>query len=208
MILNYHDKTALPSVLKALNNKDVFIYPTDTLYGFGGDALSDLVLNKLYLLKQRPEHMPVSMLVRDKDMLSQFAYISVNAGILIDELLPGALTLILPAKNTALPDKLFSVEGYLGFRIPDQSFCNAMIEQFDKPVITTSVNISGHKPLNDIRSIKKQFGKEIELMISDPELDAREKALGSTVVMISKDDKWRLLREGAISIETIDRILL
>ena len=207
MINSYLEDIALTKALEALKSEEVFIYPTDTLYGFGGDAMSSKVLDKLYSLKRRPENMPVSMIVRDKIMLSQYAHIPAKADVLIDQFFPGALTLVLPAKDIIMPNKLFSVQGYLGFRIPKHDFCRELSEAFEGPIITTSVNLSGKAPMNNIKSINDQFGNEIKLIISDPILDSSTKALNSTVVMISKDESLKVLREGAVSVESINQAL-
>ena len=207
MINSYLEDIALTKALEALKSEEVFIYPTDTLYGFGGDAMSSKVLDKLYSLKRRPENMPVSMIVRDKIMLSQYAHIPAKADVLIDQFFPGALTLVLPAKDIIMPNKLFSVQGYLGFRIPNHDFCRELSEVFEGPIITTSVNFSGKAPLNNINSINDQFGNEIKLIISDPKLDSSTEALNSTVVMISKDESLKVLREGAVSVESINQAL-
>ena len=152
--------------------------------------------------------MPVSMLVRNKDMISEYAQVSREAESLIDKFLPGALTLVLPAKDKILPDKLFSVEGYVGFRIPDHEFCHALTRDFDRPIITSSVNISGKKALNNIHNISDQFGKEVKLMISDPKLDTMREPLSSTVVMILKDGTMKVLREAAISASQLNKALV
>ena len=208
MIINHIENMALVKALKALKDEEVFIYPTDTIYGFGGDATSPKVLDRLYSIKQRPDNMPLSMIVRDKEMMSRYAHISAKAESLIDKFLPGPLTLVLPAKDYSLPDKLFNVEGYLGFRIPAHDFCRAMSSKFDRPIITSSVNISGEAPLNNINRIHDQFGNEIELMISDTKLDTLTEPFGSTVVMISEDESVKVLREAAISAQSIDRALI
>ena len=193
--------------IKALLDQELFVYPTDTIYGFGGAAISEKVIETLYTLKERPVNMPVSMLVRDADMLNEYANISLKAKKLIDRFLPGALTLVLPAKEISLPDKLFSVKGYLGFRIPDHEFCRKLTQVFNEPVITTSVNISGRPALNRISDIEKQFGGKVDLLISDRDLENKRNAKGSTVVMISEDDDLKLLREGWIPEEEIHRTL-
>ncbi len=208
MIVNYHENMALASALKALERGDIFVYPTDTIYGFGGDASSFDVLDKLYSLKQRPETMPVSMIVRNIDMMSHYAHVSKTAEKLIEQFLPGALTLILPAKENVLPDKLFSVEGFLGFRIPDHEFCLAMSKDFERPIITSSVNLSGKAALNDINTISDQFGGKVDLMISDPKLDSIAEPLSSSVVMILKDGSIKVLREGAIPTRQLNRALV
>jgi len=207
MINSYLEDITLAKALKALKSEEVFIYPTDTIYGFGGDAMSSKVLDKLYSLKRRPENMPISMIVRNKMMLSQYAHVPAKADLLIDQFLPGALTLVLPAKDIVMPNKLFSVQGYLGFRIPNHDFCRELSEAFEGPIITTSVNLSGKAPMNNIKSINDQFGNEIKLMISDPKLDLSTEALSSTVVMISNDESFKILREGVVSAESINQAL-
>ncbi|MEA2076412.1 MAG: L-threonylcarbamoyladenylate synthase [Candidatus Marinimicrobia bacterium] len=207
MIIDCKNPNAIKEVLSSLKNEDIFIYPTDTLYGFGGDARSEKVVERLYELKQRSEHMPISMLVRDTEMLSGFAEIFDKTQKLINAFLPGALTLVLPAKDNSLPDKLFSVQGYLGFRIPDHDFCRNISSEFSGPIITTSVNLSGQPVLNDIESINDQFGKYIDLMISDRDFEMQNNVFASTVVMITENDTMKVLREGKISTEEITRIL-
>jgi len=198
MITEHTKPLSFELALNALKNEDIFVYPTDTIYGFGGNAHSEKVINRLFDIKERPENMPVSMIVRDLDMLTRYAYVSEKTNRLIEAFLPGALTLVLPAKHISMPDKLFSMQGFLGFRIPDHDFCKALSKSFDGPIITTSVNISGKPVLTRIQDIEKQFSKEIDLMISDPDLEKKTVPKSSTVIMISKDDEIKILREGAI----------
>ena len=206
MIVDHSTKQALDSALIALNNEEVFVYPTDTIYGFGGDARSDKVIEQLYDIKGRSEHMPVSMLIHDLDMMRKYARISDKATKLIKHFLPGALTLVLPANHVELPQKLFSVQGYLGFRIPDHRFCSKLTQHFDGPVITTSVNRSGKPALNKIIDIEKQFGNRVNLLIQDMQLEQKADATGSTVIMITKDDDLKILREGSILEKEIRQI--
>lgn len=198
MIIDYRHEDALSFTLEALKSDKIFVYPTDTIYGFGGDARSDKVIHDLYELKARPDDMPVSMLVRDLAMLSRYAQISPKALKLVETFLPGALTLVLPAKEMDLPQKLFSLQGYLGFRIPDHEFCKRLSGNFDAPIITTSVNTSGQPAINSISEIDSQFGKKLELLIADPELDGIMEPKGSTVIMITINDELKILRKGAI----------
>lgn len=194
-------------VLKALKEDQVFIYPTDTLYGIGANALSFSALEKIYQIKERPTHMPMSMMVSDVTMLHEYAFVSSKIDELVEKFLPGALTLILPAKNNDLPKRLFSVEGYLGFRIPDHVFCRRIGKDFHFPIITTSVNVSGQPALNNMRDIEDTFSEKIDLMIYDRELDKQKNDLGSTILKVNKDDSWEILREGKIPKEELIRHL-
>lgn len=206
MIIDQMNPEALGRALDALRTGQVFVYPTDTLYGFGGDACSEEVLDALYDIKKRPGHMPVSMIVRDQEMLDRYAKLSPLAIRLIEAFLPGPLTLVLPAKNNDMPDKLFSEKGYLGFRMPDHDLCKKMSENFDRPIITTSVNLSGQAAMKDIKSIEKVFGDHIDLLICDESLEKQQNGTGSTVVMLSSKGSVKILREGAIPSEAIIRL--
>ncbi len=207
MIIDHKDPKALENAIHYLNNDELFIYPTDTLYGFGGNSCSEKVLDSLYEIKNRPEHMPVSLIARDLDMIRKYAFVSEKTEKLACEFLPGALTLVLPAKTDSMPEKLFSAQGFLGFRIPDHDFCHKICLKYDKPVITTSVNKSGQPALNDMESIHDQFGKMIKLFISDKVLDQKSGTIPSTVILIDRDDKLSFLREGAIPRSQINNIL-
>jgi L-threonylcarbamoyladenylate synthase len=207
MIIDHLHKDALSLTLEALEQERIFVYPTDTIYGFGGDARSEKVIDDLYELKSRSEHMPVSMLVKDKAMLDLYAECPSKAKLLIHRFLPGALTLVLPAKIRQLPSKLFSMEGYLGFRIPDHSFCHRLSQAFNAPIITTSVNLSGQPALNDMNEISRVFGQDVELLVQDRQLDKGITIKGSTVVMITADDQLEILREGNISVNEINRVI-
>lgn len=207
MIIDHQHKDALSLAITALEQERIFVYPTDTIYGFGGDARSEKVIDDLYDLKSRPDHMPVSMLVKDKDMLDLYAECPPKAKVLIDRFLPGALTLVLPAKDRQLPSRLFSMEGYLGFRIPDHPFCQRLSQAFSAPIITTSVNLSGQPALNDLDEISRVFGENVELLVQDRQLDGHTHSKGSTVVMITADDQLKILREGHISADEISRII-
>lgn len=208
MIIDYQLASAKKKVLDALKDEELFVYPTDTLYGFGGDARSKSVIQRVYEIKKRPQNMPISILVRNIKMMQDLAHISEKTAKIIRWFLPGALTLVLPAKNMSLPECLYSDNHYLGFRIPDHPFCRAMLEHFQYPIISSSVNINQTSALTNIHDIEEQFGNEVQLFISDSRLNNAQHSLGSTVIKMTDDSELQLLREGSISFIEINRLLL
>ncbi|MBW6458361.1 MAG: threonylcarbamoyl-AMP synthase [FCB group bacterium] len=205
MMLDMYDVSSLEKTMELLTAEAVFVYPTDTLYGFGGDARSEKVLETVYRLKNRPLEMPVSILVRDFAMMQEYAHISTQSEKIIKHFLPGALTLVLPAKDHRLPERLYSEGTYLGFRMPDHDFCRKMLERFPYPVITTSVNISGFPVIREIEKIERFFGSDISLFIRDAELEKHTDNPGSTVIKISMQDEIELLRAGKIPFPEIQK---
>ncbi len=125
-----------------LRQDGLVVYPTDTLYGLGADALSEEAVLRVYEAKGRPLGHPISVAVSDREMLYCIAHVSPEAEALIDRFLPGPITLVLPAKSV-LPPLLMAGTGHIGVRIPDHDIALSLIRAFDSPITATSANQSG-----------------------------------------------------------------
>ena len=183
----------------------VVLYPTDTLYGLGADALSDEAVAKLYAIKGRDEGKPIHAIVVDLAMAERFANIDDTARTLAEQFLPGPLTLILRKKegiNTGIAKGMDT----FGIRIPDNSFCKDLVEHFGGPITTTSANRAGMIPMRMLSQILEQLAEGadgISLAIDAGELPKR---MASTVVDCSGEHPV-ILREGAIAAADIWRAL-
>ena len=190
---------------KVLRGGGIILYPTDTLYGLGADALSDTAVDKVYAIKVREERKPIHAIVSDIKMAERHAHINENAHLLAKAFLPGALTLILKKQKgfkTGIGRRMETI----GIRMPDDQFCLALAHTFGRPYTTTSANKSGLKPQCTVEEILKQLGKFaslIDLIIDAGELPTR---LPSTVVDVSEAHPI-IVREGAIPSADIWTIL-
>ncbi|OGG69423.1 threonylcarbamoyl-AMP synthase [Candidatus Kaiserbacteria bacterium RIFCSPHIGHO2_12_FULL_53_13] len=195
----------------------VILYPTDTLYGLGVDALSDAAVAKVYALKGRDERKPIHCIVTNMDMVSEYAKVDDVERRLAARFLPGPLTLILK-KREGIETGIARGIDTIGIRIPDYPFCLALAKKFGKPITTTSANRSGQKTGRNVKEILEQLSggdayasllparrslgaggqktaiENIDLVIDAGELPGR---LPSTVVDVS-GDRPLILREGAI----------
>ena len=118
------------------------VYPTDTLYGLGADALSDEAILKVFEAKGREYHKPISIAVSDPDMIGAVAYVDEMAEQFIEEFLPGPVTLILPARNILSP-RLTAGTKKIGIRYPNHEVALELISRYDTPITATSANLSG-----------------------------------------------------------------
>ncbi len=118
------------------------VYPTDTLYGLGGDALSDEAILKVFEAKGREYYKPISIAVSDPDMIGAVAYVDEMAEEFIDEFLPGPVTVILPARKI-ISARLTAGTKKIGIRYPDHEIALELISRFDSPITATSANLSG-----------------------------------------------------------------
>jgi len=127
-----------------IRHDGLVVYPTDTIYGLGGDALSDEAIMKVYEAKRRPLSMPVSIAVCDADMIHGVSIVDDDSVLFIERFLPGPVTVVLPARN-CIPDILTGGTGLIGVRIPAHPVAQSLIELLDCPITATSANMSGGK---------------------------------------------------------------
>lgn len=125
-----------------LSRDGIIVYPTETVYGLGADALSDYAVERVYETKGRPLSQPMSVAVCDTEMLHAIAVVEDWQEEFIARFLPGPVTVVLPAKS-CLPSILSGGAGKIGIRIPDNAMALAIIGAFDAPITATSANLSG-----------------------------------------------------------------
>ena len=173
----------------------LIVYPTDTLYGIGVNALDGVAIEKLRKLKAREAKKPLSVLASSVNEISRHAEMSAKAFEIAERHMPGAITLVVPAKPH-VPDYL-TLSGATSFRIPDDAFARALATIYPNPVTATSANLAGMQTESDVQGIVNHFGqgiRYIDLIIDD---GARAGGTPSTVVSV-EGDKVFILREGAV----------
>ena len=139
----------------ALENGDVIVYPTDTLYGFGVDATNTEAIQRLNRLKGRAK--PLSIVLESVDHMHDFAEFDVEIKFEIKKLFPGSYTVLLPSKRSDLSPLVQNGSPNIGIRIPDHFFPVQLVKLLGKPIITTSINRHGNKPLNDVTQVEIDF---------------------------------------------------
>ncbi|MHA2029011.1 MAG: L-threonylcarbamoyladenylate synthase [Candidatus Kariarchaeaceae archaeon] len=197
------EKVPIVEVAEDLVNGSIMLYPTDTLPGIGCLGSSSEAIAKLFAIKKRAQSKPVSYAFSSFDMMSRYVEISAYT-MKFQPLLPGKLTMVLPKKKNA--PKLYGVESQsLGCRIPQVGWLLELISYLDAPIVTTSANISGTQPVNKVNDIPREILDQLDLIIewSDDLLGT-----GSTIIDLSEKHKFKILREGAISKERIESLIL
>lgn len=133
-------ETILEAV-KVLNDGGVVVYPTETCYGLGVDAMKSAAVKRVFDLKRRPLDMPLSVIVDSIDMIKDYAFISRDVEKLVDEYMPGPVTFIV--KNKRFPPIICGGGETVGFRIPDHVVALELVREFGRPVTATSANVHG-----------------------------------------------------------------
>ena len=191
-----HMEEAARAAAEVLREGGTVVYPTDTAYGLGANALDANAIEKVFLLKERSRQKKVSVAVKDMAMACRIAVVSPVAQKFLKRILPGAVTVILPKRQMTSDIRIG--DDTVGLRVPETLFHEMLFRHIDFPITVTSANISGDKPAYDIPSLLCQFkGRKLlpDLIIDAGSL---KKVLPSTVVDLT-GPKLKILREGPVS---------
>ena len=180
--------TALEAASAAISAGGLVIYPTDTLYGIGCDALLSDSVEKIHALKKREGRKPFSILVSDYSMLSRYCHVSTEQEKILHALLPGPYTFILPLKNKLPVTDSMEV----GVRVPDHHLMREVSKQLSLPIVTTSANLSGQPDAAEAGQIAPEIACGADLLIDGGRCLY---AQGSTVIDLIR---MKVLRKGAI----------
>ena len=174
-----------------LRRKGIVVAPTETRYGLLGSIDDEEVLSKLFSIKKRGIGLPTAIFVRVNSYIKKFGHENEISRALAMRFLPGPLTIVLRAK-VSYPAPIV-VDGKIGFRVSSSPVISGIMEKLDFCVTATSANISGDNS-STINDISSQLGIPVDLY-----LDAGPLAGKSSTVVDCSEDKYRILREGAIS---------
>lgn len=194
---NYPEESVLDEAALLLRGGKIIVYPTDTTYALGANALDICALSRLFQLKGRSSDKPIHVVVSDLEMAEEFVILNEDAKKLAHKFLPGPLTLILPRKDN-VPDMLVGGRKTLGIRIPDNKICRMLVQKAQIPLTTTSANISGEENPYVINDVVKQFGSKIDqvrMLIDQGPLPQKSP---STLIDMTVSPPL-ILREGPIS---------
>ncbi|MFH0797882.1 MAG: L-threonylcarbamoyladenylate synthase [Candidatus Woesearchaeota archaeon] len=151
-------------IAKKIKVGSVFIYPTDTIYGLGCDALNPEAVNRIRDIKERFDK-PLSVIAPSKQWITDNFKVSKS---FIDKL-PGPFTYVMEPKKSNLVCKEVT-KGNIGVRIPDHPFTK-IVQKAKLPFVTTSVNVTGKKPYLDIKKIPRSITSKVDFIIDGGILD-------------------------------------
>jgi len=160
--------------IEAIKSGKIFIYPTDTVYGIGCNALNKKAVERIKEIKTRDKNKPLSVIAPSKSWI--FKNLNAKKS-LVNKYLPGKYTLILKKKNSNFLSYV-SKTNTLGVRIPKHKFIK-LIQKAKVPFITTSVNLSGEKPASDLNEISKNIIKKVDIIINSGKLSGKP----STIIL-------------------------
>lgn len=184
--------SALISAAELFHSGKIFIYPTDTIYGIGGNPFDENVAKKIADLKGRDDKKKFVWLLSDFEKLMNYVEIIFENHIeVLQKIWPAPVTVIL---NLNQRTKEISNQETAAIRIPQDTFCLNLLKEISRPLISTSVNRSRNEPLIHIKEIIDNFINDVDAIYYRSK---QNKILASTIIDLTSENP-RLVREGSI----------
>ena len=199
------DFRILEQAARLIARGEVLVCPTDTGYAFSANGLDPKAVARVFNLKGRSYSNPIHVAVSSIEEAGKYAHINEAARHLASRFLPGALTLVLPKKET-IPAMLVAGRDTIGIRVPDNRAILSLAEMTALPLTTTSANISGQPAPYTTEEVVEQLGEAIDniaLILDQGLLATREL---STIVDLTVSPP-QLIRQGRVSWLEIREVL-
>lgn len=191
----------IEQAIAILKRGGIVAFPTDTVYGLGANARDDDAVARVYEAKKRPRHLALPLLLADISQIEDVARdVPDLAWALARRFLPGGLTLVLH-KASSVSNLVSGGGDTIAVRVPDHPVPIALIQGLDSPITGTSANVSGSPSPLTAKEVYRQMGDRVELII-----DGRCPGGVNSTVLDLTGDVPRLIREGPISREEIERV--
>lgn len=195
----------IETVVKNLNSGNVVALPTDTFYGLAVDPVNLRAVDRIYEIKTRARHKPLSLLIAETSQAYELAReIGTEFDRLAEKFWPGPLTIIVKASGK-LPLRVTASTGNVALRVPEAAISRAVVKRLGLPITATSANLQGMPECTYANCVRDQIGDKVPLIV-DGGPTARTTA--TTIVDLSAGDgSWMILREGAIPTHEIALLL-
>ena len=182
---------------------EVLGMPTDTFYGLAADPFNLRAVDKVYDIKTRSRHKPLSLLIESVDQAEELAKkLPEEFYALARKFWPGPLTVIVKA-GSRLPLKVTANTGNVALRVPNAKIPLAVVTAAAIPITATSANLSGAAECTTAEQVHDQLHGRISIIV-DGGISPRD--IPSTIIDLSDEEtRWRIIREGAIPKEEISK---
>ncbi len=196
------DKSQLNIGAEALKNGKLVVFPTETVYGLGADALNPEAVKSIFLAKGRPSDNPLIVHISDIEQLDQLVVnVSEVAKKLMDAFWPGPLTLVME-KSEIIPDIITAGLDTVAIRMPSDPIALELISKSGVPVAGPSANISGKPSPTSEEHVIQDLNHRVDVIIRGGNTTV---GLESTVLDVTCNPP-KILRPGYITDEDIKKI--
>ena len=176
---------------------EIVAFPTETVYGLGGDALNEDAVRKIYEAKNRPSDNPFIVHVSSIEEIDKVAYLTDEARLLFEKFTPGPLTIVLRKKD-CIPSCVTAGLDTVGIRIPKHPMAREFLRKCGTPIAAPSANVSKRVSPTSAEYVYEDMNGRIPAIIDGGQCEV---GIESTVISLADDPI--ILRPGGITLEML-----
>lgn len=179
--------------VRVLREGGIILYPTDTVWGLGCDATNAEAVDRIYRLKRSENKKSMLVLCASANMVVRYVNRAPGIAFEVMEMATSPLTLILPGA-TGVAANLIPDEGTLGIRVPDHEFCRRMLRALQRPVVSTSANISGEATPAGLQEVSREIIDGVDFVVN-PRFEGKPTRKASSIIAFGEGGEVRIIRE-------------
>ena len=183
----------IKKALEILQNGGVILYPTDTIWGLGCDATSEVAVKKIYEIKKRADTRSMLVLMENINLLDRYVEEVPEIAYDLIEVSEKPITIIYP-KGKNLAPNLLAQDGTIGIRITSEEFTRQLIQRFRKPIVSTSANISGSPSPATFNDISDEIRQVADYIVSYRQDDVTP-ASPSSIIKLGPGGEIKIIRK-------------
>lgn len=183
-------------LIREIENHEVVAFPTDTVFGIACSPMFEDAVEKMKWVKGRDADKPFPMMVSSKEQIDQIAIIPHYAQSIIENFMPGALTIVL-SKKDCIADSVTNGKKTIAIRMPDDDTVLNILRQTG-PLLVTSANLSGQTAGHTTEEVLSQLEGRISCILKG----ISKTNVASTIVDCTEEE-IKILREGPITLEML-----
>ena len=183
---------------KTVISGGVIVYPTETVYGIGANALDEQAVLRVFQIKKRPISMPIFLAVSSLEMLDSVAELEADDREILERLMPGPVS-ILVRKKSIVPNVLTAGSPQVGIRFPDHEVALRIIEA-SGPITSSSANRTGSPPPRSVDQVSPEIAERVEMV-----LDGGKCKFGQPSTLLDLTNR-KIIRPGA-ELEKVQRAI-
>lgn len=181
----------MTKIINILKDNGIILYPTDTIWGIGCDATNPIAIKKIFNLKKRDKQKSLIILVESEKRLQEIVDVPEMAWEIID--ISEKPVTIVYDNPKGLPKELLAEDGSIGIRLVKDDFCKKLISKLNRPIVSTSANLSGTPSPRKFSDIAKEIKDNVDFIIEDP-TNRISQWENSSVIKIGIDNTIKILR--------------
>lgn len=182
----------MQNLINTLQSGGTILYPTDTIWGIGCDATNIEAINRIFEIKKREKNKSMIILVENEKRLQDLVEVPELAWEIMD--LSEKPVTIIYDNPKGLPKEILAEDGSIGIRLVKDNYLKKLIGKLNKPLVSTSANLSGDKSPMKFSDINDEIINSVDA-ISDENHDKISDYAGSSIIRMWKDGRVKVLRE-------------